>query len=78
MEIFFVYAIKSIHRNYIYEGLSDNPERHFEQHKKDFNKTAFLLLERIYLEMVGSKEKARKREKSLKSGSGKEFLKSLI
>ncbi len=80
MKAFFVYAIKSTHRNYIYVGLTDNPERRMIQHNKGYNKTTkpyapFLL---IYLEKVGSREDARKREKYLKSGVGKEFLKEMI
>ena len=32
MREFFVYAIKSLERNYIYVGMTDNPERRFVQY----------------------------------------------
>jgi len=80
MDIFFVYAIKSINRNYIYVGLTNNPDRRLNQHNKGLSKTTkpYAPFERMYLEKVGTREQARSREKYLKSGAGKEFLKSLL
>ena len=77
--MYYVYAIKSCSRYYIYVGISDNIDRRFEQHQKGYNKTTkpyrpFVL---IYTEKCNSRIEARKREKYLKSGVGKEFLKSL-
>jgi putative endonuclease len=37
--MYFVYAIKSISRNYIYVGLTDNVERRFAEHQNGKNKT---------------------------------------
>ena len=77
--MYYVYAIKSRSRYYIYVGISDNIDRRFEQHQKGYNQTTkpyrpFVL---IYTEKCNSRIEARKREKYLKSGVGKEFLKSL-
>lgn len=77
---FFVYALKSIHKNYIYVGLTNNPERRLEEHNSGKGRATkpyapFIM---IYLEKIATREEARKREKYLKSGIGKEFLKSLI
>jgi len=78
--IFFVYAIKSTTRSYIYVGLTDNPKRRLDKHKKGFSKTTkpYAPFTRIYLEEVETRDQARIRENYLKSGSGKEFLKSLL
>ncbi|MFY9457414.1 MAG: GIY-YIG nuclease family protein [Candidatus Spechtbacterales bacterium] len=75
----FVYAIKSLTKNYIYVGLTNNTERRINQHQKGKEKTTrpyrpFML---ILIEEYPSRIKARKREKYLKSGVGKEFLKSI-
>ncbi len=77
--MYYVYAIKSAIRNYIYVGITNDLERRFNQHNDGKNKTTkpyspFLLL---YFEKAENRVAARKREKYLKSGVGKEFLKTL-
>ncbi len=78
--MYYVYAIKSAIRNYIYVGITNDLERRFNQHNDGKNKTTkayspFLLL---YSEKAENRVNARKREKYLKSGIGKEFLKTLV
>ncbi|MBN8651570.1 MAG: GIY-YIG nuclease family protein [Cytophagales bacterium] len=77
--MFFVYAISSIERNYIYVGLTDNPERRIGQHNSGYEKTTrayapFLIL---LIESFQIRSEARVREKYLKSGVGKEYLREL-
>jgi putative endonuclease len=77
---FFVYALKSVKRNYIYVGLTDNIERRIAEHNSGRSKTTkpyapFIL---ILTEEFPSRIEARKREKYLKSGIGKEYLKKLL
>jgi putative endonuclease len=77
--MFFVYAIKSLNRNYIYVGLTSNPIKRFKDHNQGLNKTTkpyapFVLL---FQEQFQTRIKAREREKYLKSGVGKEYIKSL-
>ncbi|EAZ80305.1 GIY-YIG nuclease family protein [Algoriphagus machipongonensis] len=80
MKTFFVYALKSLSRNYIYVGLTNNPERRLEEHNKGYNRTTkpYAPFVRIYLEELKTRTEARAREKYLKSGIGKEYLKSLL
>ena len=77
--MYFVYSISSLTRNYIYVGLTDNVERRFNQHNTGSNKTTkpYLPFKLIYTEEFPDRDAARKREKYLKSGIGKEFLKRL-
>jgi len=77
--MFYVYAIKSNIRNYIYVGLTNNIERRITEHNKGENKTTkpYKPFKLIYSEECETREKAREREKYLKSGIGKEFLKSI-
>ena len=78
--MFYVYALKSIHANYIYVGMTNNLTRRIEEHNKGYNKTTkpykpFIL---IFSEEHNDRKAARVREKYFKSGIGKEYLKKLI
>ena len=79
MKEFFVYAIKSLEKNYIYVGMTNNPDRRFQEHNsgKERATKPYAPFRMIFLEKVGTREDARKREKYLKSGVGKEFLKNI-
>jgi putative endonuclease len=79
MKEYFVYAISSIERNYIYIGMTDNPDRRFLEHNSGKGRATkpYAPFRMIYLEKVGTREEARKREKYLKSGVGREFLRNI-
>lgn len=78
--MFYVYALSSINRKYIYVGLTDNLERRILQHNSGRSKTtrAYAPFKVIHEEAFGTRAEARNREKYLKSGVGKEYLKSLL
>jgi putative endonuclease len=66
--MFTVYAIKSLNKNYIYIGLTNDIERRLNEHNSGNNKTTkpcrpFVL---IYNEQLNTRIEARKREKYLK------------
>ena len=75
--MYYVYAISSIEKNYIYVGLTDNVERRFFKHNTGKNKTTkpYLPFTIIYTEEFETRIQARLREKYFKSGSGKEKIK---
>ena len=75
--MYYVYAIKSLKDDRIYVGLSKNVDQRIVEHNKGYVKSTrgFLPWILIYQEEVGERIEARKREKYLKSGIGKEFLK---
>lgn len=77
--MFVVYAIKSLNREYIYVGLSGDLDRRLAEHNGGKNKTTkpYRPFRLIYSEEFDTRLKARIREKYLKSGSGKEFLKNI-
>ena len=77
--MYFVYAIRIVKKKYIYVGLTNNPDRRIAEHNLKKEKTTRLLtpLKAILIEKYGTRLEARKREKYLKSGIGKEYLKSL-
>jgi putative endonuclease len=78
--MFYVYAIKSLIRIYIYVGLTDTVERRVNQHNKGQNRSTkpYKPFKLIYTEVFQTRKEAREREIYLKSGVGKEFLKALL
>ena len=74
-----VYAISSEIKSYIYVGLTNNLKKRVERHNKGYEKTTkpYRPFKLIYTEKCEDRIEARKREKYLKSGVGKEFLKKL-
>jgi len=77
---YYVYAIKSLIRSYIYVGLTNSIERRLDQHNKGKNRSTkpYKPFELIYTETFKTRTEARNKEIYLKSGIGKEFLKSLL
>jgi len=74
-----VYAIKSMNRNYIYVGLTNNLEERLKRHNTGANKTTspYAPFSLIFVENCEDRIHARLREKYFKSGVGKEFLRSI-
>ena len=77
--MYYVYAIKSLNKNYLYVGITNNLERRISQHNLGREKTTkpYSPFKVIYTEQYENRTLARKKEKFLKSGCGKEFLKSI-
>lgn len=75
-----VYALKSKDRNYIYVGQTTDLADRIARHNNGREQTtrAYAPFELIYDELHPNRVEARVREKYLKSGAGKEFLKNLI
>ena len=74
-----VYALRSLKRNYIYVGISNDIVRRVMEHNRGYNKTTrpYRPFELIYTRSFGSRIEARNHEKYMKSGAGKELLKLL-
>ena len=76
---YFVYAIKSRQKNYIYVGLTSDLKKRVNQHNDGKERTTryYRPFDLVYSEIFESRSEARKREIYLKSGCGKEFIKNL-
>ncbi|MGB3228197.1 MAG: GIY-YIG nuclease family protein [Saprospiraceae bacterium] len=77
VERYFVYVIKSETHNRFYVGMSEDVVRRLKEHNNGKTKSTksykpWLL---FFIEAFGSREEARKREKYLKSGYGKLWIK---
>jgi putative endonuclease len=68
-----------LERSYIYVGLTENLDRRIGEHQSGRNKTTrpYRPFRLILSEQHASRAEARDREKYLKTGGGKEYLKSL-
>jgi putative endonuclease len=77
--MFFVYAIKSDVDERIYVGMTTDVFKRIAEHNSGKTKSTkgYRPWQLIYTESLTSRPAARIREKYLKSGVGKEFLKSL-
>ena len=73
-----VYVISSLNKNYIYVGLTNNFNRRFNQHQNGKERTTapYKPFKVIFCEDYSTRESARIREKYLKSGVGKEWIKN--
>jgi len=72
-----VYVIRSLKNNILYVGLTNSISRRLKEHNSGYNKStkAFKPYQLVYQERFKSRKEARQREKYLKSGVGKEWLK---
>ena len=77
--VWVVYVLRSKKDGRFYVGMTSSLERRVKEHNGGQNRStrSRAPFEVIYLERCGSRAEARKREKYLKSGVGREFLKTL-
>jgi putative endonuclease len=75
-----IYAIHDSPSGDIYVGLTNDIERRMSEHKRGNNRSTknFKNIKLLYTEQCKDYKSARIREKYLKSGCGKEFLKSFL
>ncbi|MGM9746801.1 MAG: GIY-YIG nuclease family protein, partial [Paludibacteraceae bacterium] len=74
--MYYVYAISSLCRRYIYVGLTDNVARRLEEHNRGYNRSTkpYAPYELLFTQVCADRKEARRVEKYYKSGCGKEFL----
>ena len=77
---YFVYVIQSIKDKRLYVGLSKDINTRLKDHNfgRVFSTKGYRPWKLVYKENVKDRKTARLREKYLKSGIGKEYLKSII
>jgi len=80
MKFYYVYVLKSLKDHNWYTGYTNNLKKRFKQHNEEKNisiknRRPFKL---IYFEGCLNKEDAKAREKYLKSGMGKRYIKNRL
>ncbi len=75
-----VYVIQSLKDGRFYVGMSENVDLRLKQHNKGMTTSTrfYKPWKLLFFEEYVSRAEARKREIYLKSGSGKEFIKSWL
>jgi len=78
--MFYVYALKSNNYNRIYIGSTKDLDKRIKEHNSGETKSTsfYRPWALFYSEKFNTRTEARVREKKLKSGSGREFLRKLI
>ena len=78
--MYYVYVLYSIDFDRTYTGLTNNIEKRIYQHNAKQNKStkAYIPWNLIHVERFKTRLEARKREKYLKSGIGREYIKTII
>jgi putative endonuclease len=78
--MFYVYALQSLKDGQLYIGLSADPERRLREHNSGMTRSTRSRrpFELVFVEKCADRDRARKREKYLKSGIGREFLKTKL
>jgi len=75
--MFFVYVIRSSVNGYFYVGLTENIDSRLKKHNEGSTPSTkpYRPWELFFFETCATRLEAREREKYLKSGIGKEFIK---
>ncbi len=76
----YVYVIKSKVANRLYVGMSENVEKRLIEHNKGITQSTkpYRPWDLVFFEELNNRMEARQREKYLKSGVGKEFIKEKL
>ena len=76
--IWFVYALRSRKDGWLYIGMTSDLERRLKEHNSGYNRStrSRVPFDLIFSERCASRAEAREREKFLKSGKGREMLRT--
>lgn len=80
MRFFYVYVLKSLTKNFIYIGYTENLKQRFKEHNSGESKSTkpYLPYEIIHYEAYRKIEDAKRREHYLKTNKGKTTLKTML
>ena len=80
MKFFYVYVLKSLKKNFIYVGYTENLKQRFGEHNSGQSKSTkpYLPFDLIHYEAYKNMTDAKRREKYLKTNRGKTTLKMML
>ena len=79
IQMYTVYILRSISKSFQYVGMTNDIERRLQEHNSGYSLVTkkYLPFKLVYTEIFPDRKSARVREKYFKSGSGREYVKSL-
>lgn len=80
MKFYYIYILKSLHKNYIYAGFTTNLKRRFSEHnkKEELSTKHYAPFDLIHYEAYRNIKDAKRREKYLKTTKGKTTLRTML
>lgn len=77
---YYVYVIKSQLEGRLYKGMTNDVEKRLREHNagKSFSTKPYIPWSLVYFKAYETRIEAREYEKFLKSGSGREFLRTIL
>jgi putative endonuclease len=80
MKFYYVYILKSLHKNYIYTGFTANLKRRFLEHnnREELSTKNYAPFDLIHYEAYRNPKDAKRREEYLKTTKGKTTLKTML
>ena len=80
MKFYYVYILKSLHRDFIYIGFTENLKQRFKEHNSGKSKSTkpYFPFELIHYEAYKNIKDAKRREQYLKTSRGKITLKTML
>ncbi len=80
MKFFYVYVLKSINKDFIYIGYTENLKQRFQEHNSGESKSTrpYLPFELIHYEAYKNMGDAKRREKYLKTNKGRTTLMTML
>ncbi|WP_425076867.1 GIY-YIG nuclease family protein [Psychroserpens sp. S379A] len=78
--MYYVYVIRSEIDNRLYKGMTKRLESRIKEHNLGFTKSTkgYLPWKLVYKEVYNTRIEARAREKFLKTGKGRDYLKKIL
>ena len=80
IKFFYIYVLKSLHKNFIYIGFTEDLRRRLEEHNSGKSKStkSYLPFELIHYEAYRNTQDAKRREHYLKTNKGRTTLKTML
>ena len=80
MNFYYVYILKSLHKNFIYAGFTKDLKKRLQEHnnKEELSTKSYAPFEIIHYEAYRNEKDAKRREKYFKTTKGKTTLKTML
>lgn len=80
MKFYYVYILKSLHKDFLYIGFTENLKKRFKEHnnKEELSTKHYAPFDLIHYEAYKNIKDAKRREEYLKTNRGKTTLKTIL